>query len=165
MVTQDEPAVQNSPPPQDTASPARAPSPVIQERENPAEEQPEEPPVSPAQDDVVVTGEQQTTPEASTALAKIPAKPEPASKDKGKTVLNFSTFEDQDASTLHQAVLTRLSESRDTEIAMITSLKQKYEVICILLFCTIYICSPQGPGHYEMMTRDFQIVSCMYNFT
>ena len=120
---QDEQAVPNSPPAQDPISPARPPSPVIQENENPAEERPQEPPVAPAQEDAVVTGERQTPLGASTTLAKIPAKPEPATKDKGKTALNFSSFEDQDTNTLHQAVLTRLSESRDTEIAMITSLK------------------------------------------
>ena len=100
--------------------------------------------MAPAQDDVVVTGEQQATPEASTALTKIPAKPEPASKDKGKTAPNFSSFEDQDASTLHQAMLTRLFESQDTEIAMITSLKRKYEVICIFCFVPYIYVAPKG---------------------
>jgi hypothetical protein len=134
LVTQDEPAFQNSPPPQDTASPARASSPAAQERENLIKDQPEQQPEAPAQEEVVVMSEQQTTaPEASTALAKVPAKPEPAPKDKRKTALEFSTFEDQDASSLHQSVLTRLSESRDTEIAMIISLKRKYEVICTLM--------------------------------
>lgn len=126
----DEPALQDDPPHQDiTVSPAHASPPLIhQEKEDMVEEQPAEK----AQDEVVVTGENQTLlPETSATLTKIRTKAESPIKNKGKAALHFQYFEDQDINSLHQSVLNRLSESRDTEIAMVTSLKQKYEVIPI----------------------------------
>jgi hypothetical protein len=78
---------------------------------------------------VVVTGETRNTPpETSTVLAKIIVKDELPIKNKGKANLEFQPFEDQDVDSLHQTFLTRLSESRDSEVAMINSLKRKYEV-------------------------------------
>ena len=128
-VIPDKPAIQDAPPHQDSAiSPAHTSPPLAdQERENIIEEQP----TDLAQDEIAITGKNQNPPpEASTALTKIPTKVESPRKDKGKAVLHYHSFEDQDISFLHQAVLTRLSESRDTEIAMVTSLKRKYDVIC-----------------------------------
>ena len=82
---------------------------------------------------------QNLPPEISTALTKIPAKAESPVDDKGKAALHFQSFDDQDIDSLHQTVLTRLSEHRETEIAMVTSLKRKYEVTCSPISLHIYM--------------------------
>jgi hypothetical protein len=138
--TQDDPVSEDEPAHQDNlVSHVHTASPPVVEKEGITPE----PTLEKAHDDVVITGEQHgAPPEASMALAKIIAKNESPSKEKGKSSLHFLSFEDLDVNSLHQGYLTRLLESRETEIAMINTLKRKFEV-CLVApsFMYIYVAS------------------------
>ena len=100
-------------------SPARGSTPIMEERENPTSELP----LETTYPDVMITWEKHSTPKISNVLVKIPAKDESPMKKKGKTKLQFQSLEDLDVNSLHQGYLTRLSERRDTGIAMVNTLK------------------------------------------
>lgn len=78
--------------------------------------------------EVVITGEGQGAPDASTSLAKIPAKDEPVCEDKGKTKLELPGFDNMTTEELNHEFLTRLSESRDIEANIVNMLRKKHEV-------------------------------------
>lgn len=59
----------------------------------------------------MVIGEKHNVPEASNVLAKIIVMDESPLKEKGETKIEFPPLENLDVRSLHQAYLTRLSES------------------------------------------------------
>lgn len=70
-----------------------------------------------ANDDVVITVERHgAAPGTSTTLAKIVAKDEPPSWDKGKPGLYLESFENLDVNLLHQSYLTRCLRARNLKV-------------------------------------------------
>lgn len=100
-----------------------------------------EPPRKATQDEITITGEVLKAPETWNTLAKINSKKESPVAEKGKAKLELPSLESLDVGSLHQAFLTWLSESRETEATMVGILKRKYEVYSFAssFFICLYI--------------------------
>jgi hypothetical protein len=133
LAHEDEPTHDNVPP-----SPARAASPIMTENLT------SKLPLRAAQDEVTITGEVVKAPETLNVLAKVIGKKESPMAEKGKAKLELPPLESLDVGSLHQAFLTWLFESRETEAVMVGTLKRKCEVYSLVsLLFYIFVCSPQ----------------------
>lgn len=117
---QDDPVGNDQAPPDSTV--------VVEQHDNPAMRKPAE--AMATEDEVVVTAEQHNPAlETSTTLAKIIAKDESPRREGKNADSQLQAFESMDANSLHQQYLTRISQNREAESALVALLKKKYEAM------------------------------------